>query len=231
MLSLIGVIIVIVGLMLKFNPLLVIIVAGFATGLVGNMSPVEILEAIGKAFTTNRYMSLLILVLPVIGLLERYGLRERAELLILRTKNVTAGRIMLLYMLFRQVTAALGLHLGGHPTFIRPLVAPMAEAAVGKGNPVPPAVLEQVRAMSASAENYGNFYGQLMFIAAGGLLLIKGVLEQAGFKVDLIVMAKFAIPTAVCALLLAAIRFAWFDRQVAKLADKPANTSDKGVAQ
>jgi uncharacterized membrane protein len=218
--------------MLRLNPLLVVIAAGFSTGLVGGMSPIEILEAIGKSFITNRYMSLLILILPVIGLLERYGLRERAELLILKTKNVTAGRIMLLYMLFRQVTAGLGLHLGGHPTFIRPLIAPMAEAAVGKGQPVPPDVLEQVRAMSASAENYGNFYGQLLFIAAGGLLLIKGVMEQAGYKVDLLIMAQYAIPTAACALLIAAARFIWFDRQMAKaLSGKQSTRSGKGVPQ
>ena len=76
MIKLIGVVIVIAGLLLRFNTLLVVLVAGFATGLVAGMSPVEILEAIGKAFVTNRYMSLLILVLPVIGILERFGMRE-----------------------------------------------------------------------------------------------------------------------------------------------------------
>ncbi|EAX47489.1 protein of unknown function DUF969 [Thermosinus carboxydivorans Nor1] len=224
MLKLIGVIIVVLGLMFRFNPLLVVIVAGFATGLVAGMTPLEILEAIGNAFVTNRYMSLLILILPVIGILERYGLRERAEMLIARMKGVTAGRIMLTYMVFRQVTVALGLALGGHPTFIRPLIAPMAEAAAGRGKPLPPALLDRVRAMAASAENYGNFFGQLIFIAAGGLLLIKGVLEQAGYKADLLVMAKYAIPTGIAALLIAAIRFTLFDRQLARELNDAANT-------
>ena len=35
MIKLIGVVIVIVGLLLRFNPLLVVLVAGFATGLAG----------------------------------------------------------------------------------------------------------------------------------------------------------------------------------------------------
>ena len=46
------------------------------------MSVTDILEATGKAFITNRYMSLFILILPIIGVLERYGMREQAENLI-----------------------------------------------------------------------------------------------------------------------------------------------------
>ncbi len=94
MIKLIGVVIVIAGLLLRFNTLLVVLVAGFATGLVAGMSLVEILEAIGKAFVTNRYMSLLILVLPVIGILERFGMREKAEDAIRKMKMLTAGRVM-----------------------------------------------------------------------------------------------------------------------------------------
>ena len=232
MLKLIGIVIVVAGLMLRFNPLLVVVVAGFATGLVAGMTPLDILSAIGQAFVTNRYMSLLVLILPVIGVLERFGLRERAEMTIQRIKGVTAGRIMLLYMVFRQVTVGLGLQLGGHPTFIRPLVAPMAEAAASPGKPLEQPMLDQVRAMSATSENYGNFFGQLLFIAAPGLLLIKGVLEQAGYKVDLLVMAQYAIPTALAALIVAAIRYTLFDRQLAQHANSPATThADKEVSQ
>ena len=92
MIKLIGVFIVIVGLLFRFNPLLVVLVAGFATGMVAGMSPLEILSAIGQAFVTNRYMSLLILVLPVIGVLERFGLREKAEDIIRSMQTLTAGQ-------------------------------------------------------------------------------------------------------------------------------------------
>lgn len=230
--ELIGVVIVVLGLMLRFNPLLVVIAAGFATGLTAGMSLLAILEAIGNAFTTNRYMSLLILVLPVIGVLERYGLREQAEILIRRMHAATSGRVLLIYMLCRQITVALGLQLGGHPAFIRPLISPMAEAAASRnGASLSPALLDKIRAMAATADNYGNFYGQLIFIAAGGLLLIKGVMDQAGYPVDLLTMAKYAIPTGLAALLLAAFRFALLDREIAREtgALPPSGSDGKGV--
>ena len=214
MIKLIGVVIVIVGLLMRFNPLLVVLVAGFATGLVAGMSPIDVLSAIGQAFVTNRYMSLLILVLPVIGVLERFGLREKAEDIIRSMRSLTAGRVMFAYQIFRQVTVGLGLQLGGHPSFIRPIIAPMTEAAAAREGATSTAWLDRVRAMSASAENYGNFFGQLLFPAAGGLLLIKGVLENAGYKVDLLVMAQYAIPSAVAASAIALIRFLLLDRSI-----------------
>ena len=214
MLTLIGVVIVIVGLLMRFNPLLVVLTAGFATGLVAGMSPLDILAAIGQAFVTNRYMSLLILVLPVIGILERFGLREKAEDLIRSMKTLTAGRVMIAYQIFRQVTVGLGLHLGGHPSFIRPIIAPMSEAAAAREGAKSSAWLERIRGMSASSENYGNFFGQLLFPAAGGLLLIKGVLENAGYKVDLLKMAEYAIPTAVAAAVVAGVRYLLMDRAI-----------------
>ena len=214
MIKLIGVAIVIIGLLFRFNPLLVVLAAGFATGLVAGLSPLQILEAIGQAFVTNRYMSLLILVLPVIGILERFGLREKAEDLIRCMKTLTAGRVMIAYQIFRQVTVGLGLQLGGHPSFIRPIIAPMTEAAAAREGANSSAWLERIRGMSASAENYGNFFGQLLFPAAGGLLLIKGVLENAGYKEDLLKMAEYAIPTAVAAAVVAAVRFLLMDRTI-----------------
>lgn len=223
MIKLIGVVIVIGGLLMRYNTLLVVLVAGFATGLVAGMSPVEVLGAIGKAFVTNRYMSLLILVLPVIGILERYGLREKAEDAIRSMTMMTAGRVMIVYQLFRQVTVGLGLLLGGHPSFVRPIIAPMTEAAAAREGVKDSTWIDRVRAMSASADNYGNFFGQLLFPAAGGLLLIKGVLDAAGYKVELLTMAKYAIPTAVAAAVIALIRFMLFDRQI-----REAGKSEKG---
>ena len=45
MLTLIGVLIVVVGFVLRVNPLLVVVVAGLATGLLGGMSPRAVVEA------------------------------------------------------------------------------------------------------------------------------------------------------------------------------------------
>ena len=98
MLILSGILVMVIGLMLRFNALLVVVAAGFVTGLAGGLSINDIVGAIGEAFVKNRYMSLFILILPVIGLMERHGLRERAEILIGKINAATAGRY--LYDLF-----------------------------------------------------------------------------------------------------------------------------------
>ncbi len=228
MIKLIGVLIIIIGLAFKINPLLVVIVAGFATGVTGGMDFMSILTTIGNAFVTNRYMSLFILIMPVIGLLERNGLREQAGNFIRKLNGLTAGRIMLLYMFFRQITIALGVNIGGHPSFIRPIVSPMAEAAASKGRPLPQEVQDEIRGFAASSENYGNFFGQLMFIATGGLLLIKGVFDSAGYNVELGKMAMYAIPSAVIIFLIAAVRFTLFDRKIDKLMTESKKDSERG---
>ncbi|AME03770.1 DUF969 domain-containing protein [Selenomonas sp. oral taxon 136] len=214
MLVLSGILVMVLGLALRFNALLVVIVAGFVTGLAAGMSLQEIVTVIGEAFIKNRYMSLFILVLPVIGLSERFGLRERAEFLISKISAATAGRIFMLYMLVRQIMEALGVKVSGHPTFIRPLIAPMGEAAALKGRKASPAILDKIRGYAATAENAGNFFAQNVFIAAGGLLLIKGVLEEHGYEADLVTMAVYCIPTAVVAFLFTAVRFHLFDRRI-----------------
>ena len=48
--KLIGVLIVIVGFILKLDTLAVVVVAGLATGLVAGMSPMKILETLGTSF-------------------------------------------------------------------------------------------------------------------------------------------------------------------------------------
>ena len=68
--KLIGVLIVVIGFILKLDTLAVVVVAGLATGLVAGMSPMDILNTLGTAFITNRTATLFILTLPVIGLCE-----------------------------------------------------------------------------------------------------------------------------------------------------------------
>jgi len=130
MLSLIGILIVVVGFILRINPLLVVTIAGLATGLAGGLGPLEVIAAFGKAFITSRYVAIVWLVLPVIGLLEHAGLKERARTVVGRLQAATTSRVLLAYFAIRQITAALGLtSLGGHPQMIQPLIAPMAEGA------------------------------------------------------------------------------------------------------
>ena len=92
--KLIGVLIVIVGFILKLDTLAVVVVAGLATGLVAGMSPMKILETLGTAFITNRTATLFILTLPVIGICERNGLKDKAVDFITSLKNATTGRLI-----------------------------------------------------------------------------------------------------------------------------------------
>ncbi|AUW07403.1 DUF969 domain-containing protein [Vibrio campbellii] len=195
---LIGIVIITVGLALKKNTLLVILVAGFVTGLVADISVIDILSTLGQSFTQNRYMSMFILILPMIGILERYGLRQRAESLIGSMKKASIVKILMTYLLLRKVTNGMGLSIGGHPSMIRPLISPMSEAAAEKDTPnLPDESRQTIRALSAASENFGNFFSQLLFIGTGGLLLINGVMTDNKLEVELETMALWAAPTAI----------------------------------
>ncbi|MDZ7543755.1 DUF969 family protein, partial [Clostridium perfringens] len=119
----------IVGFALRFNTIAVVIVSGIVTGLIADMSISEILTTLGQTFVQKREMSLFLLTLPVIGLCERYGLKEKAIMLIKKVKGLSTGKLISGYLLIREVSAALAVKLGGHPQFVRPLINPMAQGA------------------------------------------------------------------------------------------------------
>jgi uncharacterized membrane protein len=175
---------------------------------------VQVVTAFGKAFTESRYVAIVWLVLPVIGLLERAGLKERARTVIAGIPAATTGRVLMIYFTVRQVTAALGLtSLGGHAQMVRPLVAPMAEgAAENRHGPLPLETRRSIRAHSAAVDNIAVFFGEDIFIAIGSILLIKGFLEQNGIRVEPTQLAVWAIPTAIMAWLIHVARLVLLDR-------------------
>ena len=213
---LLGILVVVVGFVARINPLIVILAAALTTGVAAGFTPVETLEAFGKAFNDNRYFHITWLILPVIGLLEREGLQERARMLIAQVKAATAGRLLLVYFAVRQATSALGLtSLGGHPQMVRPLVAPMAEgAAEAEHGALPDRAVFRIRSMSAATDNIGLFFGEDIFIAIGSIVLIVGFLEQAGIIVEALHVSLWAIPTAIVAFAVHGARLLLFDRKV-----------------
>lgn len=214
MLTLLGVLVIVLGFALRFNPLLVVIAAALTSGLAAGLSPVEVLAAFGKAFNTNRYVSVAWLVLPAIGVLERAGLREQARRTIQRLQAATPGRILIAYLALRQVSAALGMtQVAGHAQTVRPLIAPMAEAAA---EPLDDDTRQTVRAMSAATDNVGLFFGEDIFLAIGSILLIVGFLDQSGITVEPLHLSMWAIPTAICAFLVHGARLLLFDRSLTK---------------
>ncbi|GAA0637244.1 DUF969 domain-containing protein [Brevundimonas lenta] len=227
MLVLLGIAVVVAGFIARINPLLVILVAAIVTGVLAAVQPgvdarglfeagVATLAKFGEAFNDNRYFHITWLILPVIGVLERAGLQERARMLIARVKAATAGRLLLVYLFVRQGTSALGLtSLGGHPQMVRPLVAPMAEgAAEAEFGALPDKARFRIRGMSAATDNIGLFFGEDIFIAIGSIVLMVGFLEQAGIVVEALHVSLWAIPTAIAAFAVHGVRLWLFDRSL-----------------
>jgi len=181
-----GIAVIIVGFLLRLNPLAVVVVAGLVTGIAAGLSPLAVVAALGKAFNTSRYVSVIWIVVPVIGLLERYGLQERARALIASVRAATPGRLLTIYLVVRQLTAAVGLiAIAGQAQTVRPLVAPMAEAAAERRRPLTRGEAQRVRAMAAATDNVGVLFAEDVFVAIASILLIKGFLEVNGITVRL----------------------------------------------
>ncbi len=196
-----GIVIVVIGFAVRANPLAVVVAAAFGSGLGAGLSVPEVVAALGKAFQQNRYVSVPWLTLPVIGLMERAGLQEQAAALISRTKAATTSRILLIYLGFRQITAAIGLtQIAGHAQTVRPLLAPMVEAAATRDQPdISEDARNRVKAMAAATDNVGIFFGEDIFLAIASILLIKGFLESAGIIVQPLELSVWAIPSAIAA--------------------------------
>jgi uncharacterized membrane protein len=135
---------------------------------------------------------------------------------------------MLIYLLVRQATSALGLtSLGGHPQMVRPLIAPMAEGAAESAHgPLTDKARFRIRGMAAGTDNIGLFFGEDIFIAIGSIVLIVGFLEQAGIRVEALHVSLWAIPTAIVAFLVHGARLLMFDRQVKKDMAAPGASAD-----
>ena len=231
---LLGIAVLVGGFVARLNPLAVILAAAVVTGVAAAFAPgvspmtlwtaaLDTIAAFGRAFNDNRYISVIWLVLPLIGILERYGLQERARILISKARGATTGRILLAYFVLRQISAALGqTKLGGHPQMVRPLIAPMAEAAAqSRHGDLPDAVRHRIRAHAAAVDNIALFFGEDIFIAIASILLIKGFLEANGILVEPLQLSVWAIPTAIAALLVHGTRLVLLDRSLARQVAAP----------
>lgn len=217
---LLGVLAVILGFALRLNPALVVMTAGFITGLAAKRSPLEILEIVGKAFTEKRFLLLFLIALPVVGLLERHGLKEHTQAWVARLRGATMSRLLIAYLFLRQLLSALGLtSVGGHPQTVRPLIAPMAEAAAETAHgALSQDERERIRAMAAATDNVGLFFGEDIFIAFGAVLLIQAFFTDNGIALEPLRIALWGIPTALCAFAIHAWRIHRMERRIARIA-------------
>lgn len=213
--ALIGILIIIIGFALKLNTIAVVIGAGIVTGLIADMTIVEILSTLGETFVAKREMCLFLLTLPVIGLCERYGLKEKAIMMIKKAKGLSTGKLISGYLFLREISIAMSVKLGGHPQFVRPLINPMAQgAAIAKYGEIDEKDEDLIKAASAASDNYGNFFGQNVFLANSGVLLIAGTLETLGYSVDTLQISKASLPVAIIALVLGILQNYYLDKKL-----------------
>ena len=213
---LLGVAMVVIGFVLRLNPVIVVVSAGIASGLAAGMSLPDLLALLGESFVSNRALLLFAFTLPTIGLLERAGLREHALSWIARLRGVTLPRLLTTYLGVRQLLSMVGLiDIAGHAQTVRPLLAPMAESAAEKTHgDLPRAQVQRVHALSAATDNVGRFFGEDVFLAFGAVLLIQGFFNEHGIVLQPLEIALWALPTAIAAFVIHAVRIAVFQRSL-----------------
>ncbi|MEW5835240.1 MAG: DUF969 domain-containing protein [Pseudomonadota bacterium] len=213
---LLGVAVIALGFVLRFNPVLVVVTAAIASGLLSGMSVPDLLALLGTSFASSRILLIIVMTLPAIGLLERAGLREHARAWMDRLRGMTLARLLVGYLLGRQVLSMIGLQsVAGPAQTVRPLLAPMAEAAAARIDPaLPEDERDRLRALCAATDNVGLFFGEDMFIALGAVLLIQGFYSQHGIELTPLSIALWALPTAIAAFVVHGVRIALFQRHL-----------------
>lgn len=215
---LVGVAVVVFGFALRLNPVLVVVSAGFASGFAAGKSLLDLLALLGTSFLSNRALMLFVLTLPVIGVLEHAGLREHAQRWIVAMRGLTLAKLLIGYLALRQLLSMLGLtNVAGHAQTVRPLLAPMSEAAAEKAHgELSNDEQQRVRAMAAATDNVGLFFGEDVFLALGAVLLIQGFFAANGIKLEPLQIALWALPTAIAAFVIHSIRIVLFQRRLAR---------------
>lgn len=214
----------VIGFIMKWDTIAVVVLAGIATGLVavaqGQMTFIGIFETFGKSFLSNRTATLFALTVGVIGVCERYGLRDKAKDLIRKLRNATVGRLLVVWTIIRTLSAAFSLRLGGHVQFIRPIILPMSEGAIaakyGDAALEDDAEEDRLKGIAAGSENFGNFFGQNCFMGSSGTLLIASTLNEQGFAdVDAFTIAMNSWPICIIIMVVSAVYYLWYDKALA----------------
>jgi uncharacterized membrane protein len=212
---LLGVAVVVAGFARRQNPVLVVVVAGIVSGIASGMDPGDLLALLGTSFVSNRVLLLFVLTLPVIGLLERHGLRERAQAWIMGFRRLSLARLLVAYLGLRQLVSMFGLiDIAGHAQTVRPLLAPMSESAAQRDVMLDEDSRMRVRALAAATENVGRFFGEDVFLAFGAVLLIQRFFAGQGIPLEPFAIALWALPTAIAAFVIHALRILAFQRRL-----------------
>jgi uncharacterized membrane protein len=219
---LLGVAVVVAGFALRRNPVLVVVIAGIVSGAASGMGAGDLLALLGTSFINNRVLLLFVLTLPVIGLVERHGLRERAQAWILGFRKLSLARLLVAYLALRQLLSMFGLYdVAGHAQTVRPLIAPMAEQAAARDAPLDEAARMRMRALAAATDNVGRFFGEDVFLAFAGVLLIQRFFESQGIHLEPFAISVWALPTAIAAFVIHSLRVVWVQRNLKRASSAP----------
>ncbi|MBS6105994.1 DUF969 domain-containing protein [Anaerococcus sp.] len=214
-LKLIGILIIVLGFIFKLNIVFTVILSGFVTAMVAGISIQKFLAILGENFVSQRIVTLFIITLPVIGLSEQHGLKQSAEKLVKKRENLSPGALFNVYLLFRELAGFLSMRIYGLVQFVRPIIFPMAEAAVEKQiGQITPGQSEKLKARATAMENFGNFFAQNSFIGAGGVLLITGQMESLGYPVTNADIASKSMPIALICFGLGVVKNILDDRKI-----------------
>ena len=217
LLKLLGILIVVIGFVLKLDSILIIMIAAIVTALVASMDPVTFLETLGSSFVANRSMCVFVMVMVVTGTLERNGLKQAAANLMMKFKNASAGVVLAIYGVFRLVFAAFNVSFGGVAGFVRPIVLPMATAAAKKnGKKISEKYEENLKGMASGMENIAWFFGQVLFVGTSGMILVQSTLAGLGYNVELVDLMKVQIPVAIIAVAVAIVYYYLKDKQLSR---------------
>lgn len=217
LLKLLGILIVVIGFVLKLDSILIIMIAAIVTALVAGMNPVTFLETLGSSFVANRSMCVFVMVMVVTGTLERNGLKQAAANLMKKFKNASASVVVAIYGVFRLVFAAFNVSFGGVAGFVRPIVLPMATAAAKKnGKKISEKYEENLKGMASGMENIAWFFGQVLFVGTSGMILVQSTLAGLGYDVELVDLMKVQIPVAIIAVAVAIVYYYIKDKQLSR---------------
>ncbi len=217
LLKLLGILIVIVGFLLKMDSILIVMASAVVTGLVSGMDPITLLSVLGSSFISNRSMCVFVLIMLVTGTLERNGLKQAAAQFMSKFKNATAGMVIGIYGVFRMIFAAFNVNFGGVAGFVRPIVMPMAIAAAKRKNEnISDDYIDNLKGMASGMENVAWFFGQVLFVGTPGMLLVQSTLADLGYDVTLKDLMMVQIPVALIALVVSILYYCIKDWRMVK---------------
>lgn len=229
LIKLVGVLIVVLGFALKLDSILIIFLAAVSTALVGGLGFGGLLEALGTNFVANRSMAIFVMMVLIVGTLERNGLKEAAVDLMNKVKGATAGKLICAYGILRSIFGAFNVGFGGTAGFARPVLLPMTEGAVkNQGHEMSEEHLEDVKGMTAAMENFSWFFFQVLFVGGSGGVLVQGTLKSLGYQVELVELAAIEIPIALIALVVSCVVTMVTDNKLTKKYYGNGKTKTKG---